>query len=146
VWDAKSKKLYGLNASGRAPYAATIEHFKSKGLESIPVDGPLSWSVPGCVDGWHALRERFGSKPMAELLAPAITYAEEGFPVSEIIAADWAAAAPKLAEVPSSATCFLSGGKAPRTGAIFKNPYLARSLRAVAKGGRDAFYRGPLAE
>ena len=80
VWDAKTKKLYGLNASGRAPAAATIEFFKAKGLTAIPTHGPLSWSVPGCVDGWDQLRKRFGTKPWPELLAPAIDYAENGFP------------------------------------------------------------------
>jgi gamma-glutamyltranspeptidase/glutathione hydrolase len=145
VWDAKTQKLYGLNASGRAPYAATIDVFRAKGLTEIPTSGPLSWSVPGCVDGWEALRARFGSRPLSELLAPAITYADEGFPVSEIIAAGWEDSAPSLAKVPTSAACFLPGGKAPRTGEIFKNPGLAKSLRAIGSGGRDAFYRGALA-
>src|SRR5436309_1294960 len=81
VWDAKTKKLYGLNASGRAPYAATIDFYRSRGLEQIPTSGPLSWSVPGCVDGWDQLRARFGSKPMSDLLAPAAEAAENGFPV-----------------------------------------------------------------
>jgi gamma-glutamyltranspeptidase / glutathione hydrolase len=146
VWDAKARKLHGLNASGRAPYAATIELFRSKGLAEIPTKGPLSWSVPGCVDGWEQLRSRFGTRPMEALLAPAIAYAEEGFPVSEIIAADWQGSAPALSRVPTSAACFLPGGKAPAMGEVFKNPGLARSLRAIAEGGRDAFYRGPLAE
>ena len=146
VWDAKSARLYGLNASGRAPYAATIDVFKAKGLGRIPLEGPLSWSVPGCVDGWEELRHRFGSRPLADLLRPAIGYAEEGFPVSEIIAGDWAAAAPALAKVPTSAACFLPGGQAPAVGAVFKNPGLARALRAVADGGRDAFYKGPIAD
>jgi gamma-glutamyltranspeptidase/glutathione hydrolase len=145
VWDAKSKKLYGLNASGRAPYAATIDLFRSKRLEQIPTSGPLSWSVPGCVDGWDQLRSRFGTKPLAELLAPAVLYAEEGFPVSEVIAADWHSSARTLAKVPTSAECFLPGGQAPAFGSVFKNPGLARSLREVARGGRDAFYRGPIA-
>jgi gamma-glutamyltranspeptidase/glutathione hydrolase len=145
VWDARSKKLYGLNASGRAPYAATLEEFASRRLKEIPTYGPLSWSVPGCVDGWEELRRRFGSRTLAELLAPAIAYAEEGFPVSEIIAADWHKAAPELARVPTSAACFLPGGTAPGTVAVFRNPDLARSLRAVAQGGRDAFYRGTIA-
>jgi gamma-glutamyltranspeptidase/glutathione hydrolase len=145
VWDAKTQKLHGLNASGRAPGRATIERFRSMGLDQIPSHGPLSWSVPGCVDGWEALRSRFGSKPMGELLAPAIAYAEEGFPVSEVIAGDWGSAAPSLAEVPTSAACFLPGGKAPRQGEVFRNPGLARSLRLIADGGRDAFYRGPIA-
>jgi gamma-glutamyltranspeptidase/glutathione hydrolase len=146
VWDAKSQKLYGLNASGRAPYAANLSLFASKGLKEIPVHGPLSWSVPGCVDGWEQLRSRFGSKPLAEVLQPAIAYAEDGFPVSEIIAHDWNSAAPALAAIPTSAACFLPGGHAPARGDVFRNPSLARSLRAIARGGRDAFYRGPLAE
>jgi gamma-glutamyltranspeptidase/glutathione hydrolase len=146
VWDARTRKLYGLNASGRAPYAATIEAYRTRGLDAIPTSGPLSWSVPGCVDGWEHLRARFGTKPLAELLAPAIRYAEEGFPLSEVIAADWHAAAPALARAPTSAACYLPGGRAPRTGEIFRNPGLARSLRAIGEGGRDAFYQGPLAE
>jgi gamma-glutamyltranspeptidase/glutathione hydrolase len=146
VWDAKTKKLYGLNASGRAPAAATIDLFKARGLTTIPTHGPLSWSVPGCVDGWDQLRKRFGSRPWPDLLAPAIDYAETGFPVSEIIAADWRGAETSLKLIPSSAACFLPSGHAPAKGAIFRNPGLAKSLRAIAQGGRDAFYQGPLAE
>jgi gamma-glutamyltranspeptidase / glutathione hydrolase len=146
VWDSKSKKLVGLNASGRAPASATIDLFKAKGLAAIPTFGPLSWSVPGCVDGWDQLRRRFGSKPFSELLSPAIDYAENGFPVSEIIAGDWHEAEASLKEIPSSAKCFLPDGTAPATGSVFRNPDLARSLRAIAKGGRDAFYQGPIAE
>jgi gamma-glutamyltranspeptidase/glutathione hydrolase len=146
VWDAKSKRLHGLNASGRAPAAATIELFTSKGMTAIPVHGPLSWSVPGCVDGWEQLRRRFGTKSFAELLAPAIAYAELGFPVSEIIAAEWRSAAPSLSAIPTSAACYLPGGHAPERGSIFINPGLARSLQAIARDGRDAFYRGTLAE
>ncbi|RUL83081.1 gamma-glutamyltransferase [Tautonia sociabilis] len=142
VWDAESSTLLGLNASGRAPYRTSIDLMKKKGYEYVPVYGPLSWSVPGCVDGWATLHERFGSKPMAELLAPAIQYAEEGFPVSEVIAANWKADEPALAAVPSSAACLLPGGSAPGYGDVFKNPDLARSLRLIAEGGRDAFYRG----
>ncbi|MDR3634207.1 MAG: gamma-glutamyltransferase [Isosphaeraceae bacterium] len=146
VWDAKSRKLYGLNASGRAPYAATLEKYQSLGLKQIPTHGPLSWSVPGCVDGWDQLRQRFGTKSWAELLGPAIAYAEEGFPVSEIIAADWHDAARALSAVPTAAACFLPRGKAPATATLFRNEDLARSLRAVVDGGRDAFYRGAIAE
>ncbi len=145
VWDSKTKKLYGLNASGRSPEAATISFFQSKGLKYIPVHGPLSWSVPGCVDGWDQLCRKFGTRPLSDNLQHAIHYAEDGFPVSEIIAADWHSAERGLQTVPTSATCFLPGGHAPAAGAIFRNPGLARSLRAVAEGGRDAFYRGPLA-
>ncbi len=145
VWDAKTKRLYGLNASGRAPAAATIEHYRGLGHAAIPEDGPLSWSVPGCVAGWESLHERFGNRPWGDLLAPAIAHAEDGFPVTEIIAADWQASARGLAEVPTSAACFLPGGRAPRFGEVFRNPDLAGSLRAVAEGGAEAFYRGPIA-
>jgi gamma-glutamyltranspeptidase/glutathione hydrolase len=146
VWDAKAKRLFGLNASGRAPGAATIEYFRSKGLKTIPVYGPLSWSVPGCVDGWDQLRRRFGTKSWSDLLAPAIAYAEQGFPVSEIIAAEWRGAEPNLREIPTSAACYLPGGHAPAKGSVFRNPGLTRSLQAIARDGRDAFYKGPLAE
>jgi gamma-glutamyltranspeptidase/glutathione hydrolase len=146
VWDAKTKRLYGLNASGRAPASASIDFFKARGLKEIPTFGPLSWSVPGCVDGWDQLRKRFGTRSWPELLAPAIEYAETGFPVSEIIAAGWLAAEPSLKAIPTSAQCYLPGGRAPKKGDVFRNPGLARSLRTIAQDGRDAFYRGPLAE
>ena len=146
VWDAKTKRLIGLNASGRAPGSATIELFRSKGLTKIPVHGPLSWSVPGCVDGWDQLRRRFGTRSWSELLAPAIAYAELGFPVSEIIADNWSEAEPSLREIPTSAACFLPGGHAPAVGSVFRNPGLARSLRLIARDGRDAFYKGALAD
>lgn len=144
VWDAKTKTLHGLNASGRAPYSASLELYAAKGLEEIPLHGPLSWSVPGCVDGWDQLRQRFGSKGWADLLAPAISYAEEGYPVSEIIAHDWQTAESSLAAIPTSAACFLPGGQAPKAGDVFCNPDLATTLRAIARDGRDAFYRGAL--
>ena len=89
VWEAKTGKLYGLNASGRSPYKATRQSFADHGMKEIPQFGPLSWSVPGCVDGWAELNKRFGRKPLAELLAPAIRYAEEGFPLTEVIAGSW---------------------------------------------------------
>jgi len=146
VWDAKTQKLHGLNASGRAPYAANRALFREKRLALIPTVGPLSWSVPGCVDGWVQLQSKFGSKPLAEVLAPAIEYAEQGFPVSEIIAHDWQEAAAELSKIPTSARCFLPGGSAPRAGDTFKNPGLARSLRQVAEGGSKAFYRGAIAD
>src|SRR5271165_4339197 len=145
VWDSRTQKLYGLNASGRSPIAATRELFQQRKLTLVPLHGPLSWSVPGCVDGWDELRRRFGSRSWAELLEPAIQYAEHGFPVSEIIAADWNAAAPALGRIPTSTACFLPGGHAPTAGTVFRNPELARSLRMIVEGGRDAFYRGPLA-
>ncbi len=145
VWDPKTKRLYGLNASGRAPAAASIDFFRSRNLKEIPTHGPLSWSVPGCVDGWDQLKTRFGTKSWAELLEPAISYADAGFPVSEIIAGDWRASAAELAQIATSAACFLPSGKAPEHGAIFQNRDLAVSLRQIASGGRDAYYKGPIA-
>jgi gamma-glutamyltranspeptidase/glutathione hydrolase len=146
VWDAKSKKLYGLNASGRSPYQLNREAFREKGLSEIPDAGPLSWSVPGCVDGWEELRRRFGTKEYAELLAPAIRYAREGFPVSEIIAESWRASERNLRRWPDSAKTYLPGGRAPRVGKVFKNPYIARTYERIVEGGRDAFYRGSVAD
>jgi len=146
VWDAKTRKLHGLNATGRAPYAADRALFRDRRLAAIPTHGPLSWSVPGCVDGWAQLQARFGSKSLAEVLAPAIEYAEQGFPVSEIIAHDWREAAGELAKVPASRSCFLPGGSAPKVGDVFRNPGMARSLRLIAEGGGGAFYRGPIAD
>ena len=145
-WDAKTKKLYGLNASGRSPYGLSRDVFVKLGLDQIPDEGPLSWSVPGCVAGWFDLAERFGTRPVAELLAPAIEYAEGGFPVSEVIARDWQASEEKLAKWSDSAETYLPGGRAPAEGEIFRNPRLAASYRAVAKGGCEAFYRGPIAQ
>jgi len=145
-WDAKSQKLYGLNASGRSPYSLTRDVFHQRGLDQIPIDGPLSWSVPGCVDGWDELRRRFGSKPFAELLAPSIQYAEDGFAVPQIIAGYWKGAETRLASWPDSARTYLPGGRAPVEGEIFRNPDLAASYRAIATDGRDAFYRGSIAQ
>ncbi len=145
-WDAKTGRLYGLNASGRSPYALNRDVLRKKGLASIPTVGLDAWSVPGCVDGWDQLAKRFGSKPFAELLGPAIRYAEEGFPVSEIIAASWAESADSLRQWPDSAKTYLPGGRAPEFGEVFRNPRLAASYRALVRGGRQAFYKGSLAE
>lgn len=145
VWDAKSQRLYGLNASGRSPRSLNREVFHEKKLKEIPAHGPLSWSVPGCVDGWHHLNLRFGSRPLADVLKPAIQTAEEGYPVSEIIGASWRESRGSLAKWPDSARVYLSGGKAPETGDIVRFPELAASYRMIAEKGRDAFYRGPIA-
>ncbi|MGE5194171.1 MAG: gamma-glutamyltransferase family protein, partial [Deltaproteobacteria bacterium] len=117
----------------------------SGGHTEIPQSGPLSWSVPGCVDGWEELRKRFGTKNFSELLKPAIDYAEQGFPVSEIIARGWQSSAKSLAEWPASARTYLIDGRAPEVGEVFKNPNLARSYRLIAQQGRDAFYMGEIA-
>jgi gamma-glutamyltranspeptidase/glutathione hydrolase len=145
VWHNESGRLYGLNASGRAPKTATIAAFRERGLTEIPTKGPLSWSVPGCVDGWEMLHARFGSKSMSEILASAIEYAEQGFPVSPIIASSWKASEPALAAIPSSAAAFLPGGRAPAFAEVFRNPDLARTLRTIAERGPDDFYRGGIA-
>jgi gamma-glutamyltranspeptidase / glutathione hydrolase len=145
-WDAKTQKLYGLNASGRSPYKLNRAVFKEKGLDQIPTFGPLSWSVPGCVSGWVSLRDRFGTMRLAEILAPAIAAAADGAPVPEIIAGYWRDAAPALRETPEAAAAFLIDGKRPpEIGEIMKLPQLAESLRLIAAHGRDAYYRGPIA-
>jgi gamma-glutamyltranspeptidase/glutathione hydrolase len=149
VWDAKTQKLYGLNASGRAPGRATLEHFRQKGLKEIPTSGPLSWSVPGCVDGWDELRRKFGTMGFKELLAPSIDYAEAGVPVPEVIAGYWRSA--ERMKDPGMRETFLvpdgdGGRRSPHAGEVFKNPHLARSYRLIADGGRDAYYKGEIAE
>ncbi len=146
VWDAEEARLHGFNGSGRAPRAMTRELFVARDLDRIPDRGPLSWTAPGCVDGWFALHDRFGRLPLEELLAPAIAYAESGFPVSPVIARTWKAAEERLAADPGAATTFLVDGRAPKIGEVIRNPDLATSLRAICAEGRDAFYRGPIAE
>ncbi|HET6422222.1 MAG TPA: gamma-glutamyltransferase, partial [Planctomycetaceae bacterium] len=146
VWDAKTQKLYGLNASGRSPQSITRQVFADKDLKEIPTTGPLSWSVPGCVDGWHELSSRFGTKRLADLLAPSITTAEEGYPVSEVIASNWKSSQKELAKWPDSARVYLPGGKAPAFGEIVALPELAKSYRIIAEQGRNGFYRGAIAE
>ena len=145
VWDANTKQLYGLNASGRSPKSLNIEYFQEKGLKNVPTYGPLAVSVPGCVDGWYELHGKFGSTPMKELLAPAIGYAQEGFPVTEVIAAGWAAGGRTLGKYEEFSKTYLPEGKAPRKGEIFKNPNLASTLQKIAEGGREAYYRGEIA-
>jgi gamma-glutamyltranspeptidase/glutathione hydrolase len=145
VWDAKSQKLYGLNASGRSPYLLTIDEVKNRGFSSMPYTGVLAETVPGCVDGWFELHRRFGRLPMETLLAPAIAYAEAGFPVTEVIAHYWAVGGERLKDEPNFAATYLPGGHAPVPGDIFKNPDLARTYRILAEKGRDAFYRGEIA-
>jgi gamma-glutamyltranspeptidase/glutathione hydrolase len=145
VWDAKTKKLHGINASGRSPAGLTLEHFQSQGLKAIPAHGPLPVSVPGAVDGWFELHARFGKLPMTEILAPAIDYARRGFPVSELIAHYWALNSKRLERFPNFRKTFMPGGRAPAEGEIFRNPDLARTYDTIARGGRDAFYRGDIA-
>ncbi|MCS6806332.1 MAG: gamma-glutamyltransferase [Acidobacteriota bacterium] len=145
IWDAKTQKLYGLNASGRSPRSLTLQHFQSLGLKQIPSYGPLPVSVPGCVDGWFQMHKRFGRLPMTTILAPTIKYARQGFPVSELIAYYWQGNATQLAKYPGFQETFMPNGRAPRKGEIFRNPDLARTLEQIAEGGRDVFYRGQIA-
>ncbi|MEM8509739.1 MAG: gamma-glutamyltransferase [Bacteroidota bacterium] len=150
VWDGKTKRLYGLNASGRSPQKLTLDYFEKEGMEKIPSHGPLPVSVPGAVDGWFELHKKFGSKPMTAILEPAITYAETGFPLTELIA--WymqrtipffeSKGFPNIAETYKTQ----NGGILPNEGEIYKNPYLAATYRKIAEGGRDAFYKGDIAQ
>lgn len=145
VWDARTKKLYGLNASGRSPAALTLQYFKENGYQKIPSYGPLPVTVPGCVDGWFELHKKFGKLPMKKILAPTIRYAEEGFPVTELIAYYWERQGPLLSRFPGFAEVFMPDGKAPAKGEIFRNPALARTLSLIAEKGRDVFYKGEIA-
>jgi len=146
VWDAKTQKLYALNASGRSPRGLTLEHFREKKLTRVPDFGPLPITVPGCVDGWSELHGRFGKLPWAKLFEPTVRYARDGFPLSELIAHYFAAGGRVLKEYPGFAATYMPGGKSPGKGDIFRNPGLGNTLEQIATGGRDAFYKGALAE
>ncbi len=145
VWDARTRKLYGLNASGRSPRNLALEEFQRRGLTHIPPYGPLPVTVPGCVDGWFELHRKFGKLPMAEVLAPAIAYAEEGFPVSELIAYYWGLSVKTRQDQPYFLDTFTVDGHAPVKGEIWRNRPLAATLRTIAEQGRDAFYKGEIA-
>jgi gamma-glutamyltranspeptidase/glutathione hydrolase len=146
VYDAKSGKLYGLNASGWAPAGLSIEFLKSKDIAKMPQEGIQSVTVPGAVDGWSKLLARFGTKKFSEVLAPAIYYAREGFPVPEWDAAYWVDAVDILRQDRNAAATYLPDGRSPRVGEIFRNPDLAHSLESLASGGRDAYYKGAIAK
>lgn len=146
LWVDKEQKLYGLNASGRSPYALTLEEFKRRNVKEIPQVGPLPVSVPGAVDGWFELHEKFGKLPMERILEPAIHYAREGFPVTQVISSAWAGGGGPREDQPNFASTFLPHGKAPSEGEIFRNPDLAGTLEQIAKGGREVFYKGEIAQ
>lgn len=145
VWDAKTQTLHGLNASGRSPKSLTLQYFKDKGMTSIPAYGPLPVSVPGAVDGWFELHEKFGSLEMDKILQPTIDYANNGFPVTELIAYYLQRSVAKLSQHPGFKETYMPTGKVPIKGDVFKNPDLAKTLSKIAKGGRDAFYKGDVA-
>ncbi len=151
VWQQKSKKLYGLNASGRSPKALTLSKLKSvlkeQGKSTIPPYGMIPISVPGTVDGWFELHKKFGHLSMKQILQPSIDYANKGFPVSELIAYYWDKSVPRLSPQPGAfKQTFTINGKAPKKGQIFKNPDLANTLTIIAEKGKEAFYQGEIAQ
>ena len=146
VYEARTGRLHGLNSHGWAPRGLTPALLKSRGLAEMPASGIHTVTVPGAVAGWEALRTRLGTLPMADLLAAAIRYADEGFPVTDVIAAHWATLTPKLEPEPGARQIYLPGGRAPRAGEIFRNPDLAGTLRLIAERGPAGFYEGRTAE
>lgn len=146
VWSAKDQKLYGLNGSGRSPQGLSLDYFKENKFEKIPAFGPLPVSVPGAVDGWFSLHGKFGSMKMKSILAPAINYAEKGFPLTDLIAYYLQLSAKRFKDYPNFKDTYQPDGESLERGQIFKNPYLANTYKQIAKGGRDAFYEGEIAE
>ncbi len=145
IYSAKAKKLEGLNASGRAPRALNLEYFASRKITQMPTTGMEAVTVPGAFDGWVTLLDKHGTMKLVDLLAPAIGYAENGFPVMEKTAADWEPEIPRLKLTAAAASTYVVDGGAPRPGAMFSQQNLARTFRTLARGGRDAFYRGEIA-
>jgi len=145
-WDAKTGKLSGINASGVAPRGLSLEALRKRDITSIPIGGIHTVTVPGAVDGWAQMHKKFGKVPWADLFAPAIYYAENGFPVSEIIQFDWQDSASKLNGDENAKRTYLPNGRAPALGEIFKNPSLAKAYRLIAQQGPQAFYRGEIAQ
>ncbi len=147
IWDAKTQQLYGLNASGRSPKSLSLDYFIENDYKSIPAYGPLPVSVPGCVDGWFEMHRKFGSMDMKNILdPPAIQYARNGFPVSELIAYYMDLSASRLQQYPGFKETYMPNGKTPAKGEIFKNPNLANTLELLAKKGRNEFYKGSIAQ
>ena len=149
VWDGKSNKLYGLNASGRSPKTLTLDYFTKKGLKYIPSHGPLPVSVPGAVDGWFELHQKFGSIPMSQILSPSIQYAKNGFPLTELISWYMNRSIPfyESKGFPNIDDTYRkqNGGNLPKEGEVYKNHYLANTYQKLAEGGRDVFYKGDIA-
>jgi gamma-glutamyltranspeptidase/glutathione hydrolase len=146
IYDAKTGKLYGLNGSGRSPYSLTLDEFKKRNLKFIPAKGPLPVSVPGCVDGWFTMHKRFGKMNIDKILAPAIGYAKNGYPVADEAAGSLAGIKRGYGEYPNAVDVYNPGGVVPKRGDVLKNPQLANTLEQIAKGGRDAFYNGDIAK
>jgi len=146
IWSADKGKLYGLNGSGRSPRSLKLEYFKDNGYEFVPSFGPLPVSVPGCVDGWYEMHDMFGRLTMKDILQPAIIYAREGFPVTEVIAYYLKTGTSILKEYPNIKEVYMPAGRAPAKGEIFRNPLLANTLEKIVKGGRYEFYKGSIAK
>ena len=146
IWIEKEKKLYGLNASGRSPSDLDLDFFKTNNYSSIPAYGPLPVSVPGCVDGWFELNERFGSMKMSDILKPAIEYAENGFPVTELVSYYMKLASNNFIEYPNFKETYFIDGASPKKGELFKNIHLANTLRVISSEGRKGFYEGEIAK
>src|SRR6267378_3767617 len=145
VYDVKANKLYGLNASGWAPKGLTIEYLQKQGIRSMPQQGVNAITVPGAVDGWQKLADKFGRRKLAEDLAAAIRTAQDGYPVPEWTAAYWTSEVDYLRTDETAAQTYLPGDHAPRVGEVFRNPDLAWSLQQIAQHGRDTFYKGEIA-
>src|SRR5690348_16232905 len=146
VHEPATGKVHGLNASGWSPAGTSIEFLNARGMIAMPQTGIHSVTVPGAVSGWMALHERFGRVPLETILSSAIAHAENGFPVSEITSLEWAGTAAGLRNDPCAVATYLPGGHAPAAGEIFRNPDLARTLRAIARDGAAVFYRGEVAK
>ncbi|MFT4539713.1 MAG: gamma-glutamyltranspeptidase/glutathione hydrolase [Planctomycetota bacterium] len=146
VWDAKGERLHGLNASGRSPSKLTAEEFERLEIDKIPKRGALPVSVPGCVDGWSELHKKFGRLPLSQVLAPAVRYAREGAPITELIAHYWKLTVPLLSPYPGFDEVFQPNGHPLAKGEMFQNPGLANTLERIGAEGRDAFYRGETAQ
>ena len=146
VWDAKTKKLYGLNGSGRSPKSLTLAEFKKRGLKYIPSTGPLPVSVPGCVDAWFELHKKFGSMPMSKVLEKAVSYARNGFPVHGEFASALTRVQANYGKYPNVDKHYYPNGKVAGEGDIFKNPNLGNTLERLGKEGRDVFYKGDMAK
>ena len=146
IWIENNKKLYGLNASGRSPKNLKLEYFKNNGFSKIPAYGPLPVSVPGCVDGWFEMHEKFGSLNMKQILKPAINYAENGFPVSELVSYYLGISAKNFGKYPNFNETYLINGFSPKKGQIFKNKDLANTLKIISEKGRSGFYEGKIAK
>ena len=146
VWDVRTKKLYGINASGRSPKKLTLDYFNNNEITTIPVYGPLPVSVPGCVEGWYELHAKFGKLPMADLLQPAIDYAQNGFPLTEVIAPGIQSSIDRFGPIyPNIRETYAPNGERWQKGDIFRNPLLAGTLKKIAQKGRDVFYKGEIA-